>query len=399
MGKRLPEVATNDIVTLGPDKSEVGALALITLDPKRYVAEVFQPFRTKLVTLVEASDAAKLAKPDLRTVAGMDIAIKHRAGFRDELRIAGEETRVERKAPLLSIGKLLDSEYREVAAEALPHETYWDGEIKAEEARKKAEKAEKARIEAERVAAIRTKIAEIVGIPAKHAASTSAELTAALQVLATREIEQEEFSELANEARTAVEYVAVELMALRDSATARELAEEQRLAAIEVENKRIAAAAETVRLAAIENARVAGEQAKAAANLEAKQAALAAQVAAHEAAVKLDVDHAEAIEMNALVDAAAVRMDASAGGPFTSEADLARCTATVQVMLANGPRLPSPESFSEHDAMIDADLDQGEVTDEELITMGSEWGMSLPEWVGRLEKFCVHARAELLVAA
>src|ERR1035437_3174596 len=86
---------------------------LITLDPEKYVAAVFASFRDRL-------DEAKLqAAPvavDVTTSAGMKIAVGHRAIVR-AIRVEAEKARVLRKAPILIIGKLLDTRYREIEAE------------------------------------------------------------------------------------------------------------------------------------------------------------------------------------------------------------------------------------------------------------------------------------------
>jgi hypothetical protein len=449
MGQRLPAAAANDIVTFSPDKSEVGALALITYDPEKYAAEVYQPFADRLTTAI---DSVKTINYDIKTTAGMAVAVKARATFRD-LRVKAEKVREARKAPIIKIGKLLQSGYAGLEARITPLEELFDEDIQTETKRKAEVKAEADRVEAVRVAAIRAKIAEIVGIPAKHAASTSAELTSVLQVLATREVERDEFAELTNEARTAVEYVAVELMALRDSVKARELAEEQRLAAIEAESKRIeaeraelaelrAAAAETARLAAIENERIANEQAieakrladlaaaqeaaaaalrvkadanlraereaqetamrlerernaaeqaKAAANLKAAQDALAAQVAAHEAAVKLEADHAEALEMNATIDAD--RHARAQAMVDQAIADAAAMPATLNELMA--ATLPLPESVSEHDAMVDAGFDEGPSDNEIIDAVMATFGWSYDEATKRLTTIdCAAAWAE-----
>jgi hypothetical protein len=77
-------------------------------------------------------------------------------------------------------------------------------------------------------------------------------------------------------------------------------------------------------------------------------------------------------------------------------ADAAALPATLNELMASA--LPRPESCSERDAMIDARLDEG-LSDEDIIEFGKEWELEGLELVERLEKFCVHARGELMVAA
>lgn len=118
---------------------------LLAIDPGRYVALVFEPFSEKLARYKTEADAVTF---DVTTAAGMKTAIEWRAKFRDEIRIASENARKERKAPILEIGRLLDSRAKELAKEVAPYEARFDDAIKAEEAKKEA--ARKAREEAER---------------------------------------------------------------------------------------------------------------------------------------------------------------------------------------------------------------------------------------------------------
>ena len=89
---------------------------LITLDPDRYVAAVFAPFRERL-------DAAKAAAKDIVVDAtikeGMLLAIKQRALFRS-LRLEIEAARKTRKAPILEISKKLDGRAHELTDEITP---------------------------------------------------------------------------------------------------------------------------------------------------------------------------------------------------------------------------------------------------------------------------------------
>lgn len=135
--------------------------ALITIAPETYVAAVFAPYKTELEQAVAVSANVTF---DITTTAGMKTATEWRAVFRT-LRTGAEKTRAERKAPILKIGKLLDSSYKELEAAIRPHEERFDALITAEETRKETEK--QARIEAElaRVDAIQKKIATIRSLP------------------------------------------------------------------------------------------------------------------------------------------------------------------------------------------------------------------------------------------
>jgi hypothetical protein len=78
---------------------------------------VFKPFNDKFAILKAEADTIT---PDASTPAGNEICIKYRAGFRDDVRVAGEKARVDRMAPILQIGKLLDSEYCKLADAVAP---------------------------------------------------------------------------------------------------------------------------------------------------------------------------------------------------------------------------------------------------------------------------------------
>lgn len=255
--------------------AEVGAMAIITLDPARYVAEVFAPRRAKLAALIAADEGVIV---DVKTTAGMDMAIKRRAGYRDDVRIAGEKDRATRKAPMLAIGKLLDSEYKALAAEAAPHEEKWDALIKAEEARKEAEKAAKIAAERERVEAIQREIQAIRDIPASLLLKPSSEIAEAIDAMRAQEVTADRFAEFLPLAQAAIDEVDHALtqmhgaksqaeQAARDAEAARlaeierQRAEAARLAAEREElTRERAAQAEAARIAKVEADRVAAEQ-------------------------------------------------------------------------------------------------------------------------------------------
>ncbi|OGT02128.1 MAG: hypothetical protein A2143_00590 [Gallionellales bacterium RBG_16_57_15] len=141
----------------------------MTIDPPTYVATVYEPFHARLSAAIEASNGVKY---EITTKGGMEVAKLHRAVFRD-IRIEGEKARSARKAPILEIGKLLDSKYKEIAAQVEPHESRFDTDIKAEEKRLEDEKAAKIKDEAERASAIQTRIDNIKNLPLKALTLTS----------------------------------------------------------------------------------------------------------------------------------------------------------------------------------------------------------------------------------
>jgi hypothetical protein len=310
----------------------------------------------------------------------------------------------------------------------------WDEKIAAEKAAKIA--AERARTEA-----IAKAIQQIRDIPLMAVGKSSADIGAMIGGLVSREPDEsfEEFIEQAKVARyealdkltaaeTAQRAIEIEAESQRQEAVrqaaaaetarlaevARIVAVSQELARLRAESERIAneqaieakrladlAAAQEAAAAALrakaeanlraereaqetamrlERERNAAEQAKAAANLKAAQDALAAQVAAHEAAVKLEADHAEALEMNATIDAD--RHARAQAMVDQAIADAAAMPATLNELMA--ATLSLPESVSEHDAMVDAGFDEGPSDNEIIDAVMMTFGWSYDEATKRL---------------
>lgn len=371
---------------------------LITLDPQRYVALVYAPFRDKLATAIAESNAVVI---DCTTTAGHAIAIKWRAFFRDEIRVSVESTRVDRKAPILMIGRLIDSEAEAIKAEAKKPEERFDAAIKAEAARKEAIKvADRARIDA-----IKASIQRIRDLPLAVVGAASEIISAMITATQATQPgdEFEEFIEQAqiarNEALDKLSAALVAQVAIEDAAAAAEQAriaeaalveaEREELARQRAENERIAneQAAERKRLAdveaaqelaakqqreaATENARKEADaraeaQRKADAELQAREAAINAKIAAHEAAVKLEADHAEALTENDRIDSERreqAHMDSLALDDAAR--DLTRCTEAAQAMLTNGRSIiQESASLSAYvDVGLDADRSEGRIDD------------------------------------
>jgi hypothetical protein len=187
---------------------------LMTIEPKVYVDLVFEPFVKRYA---DGVDAVREVAYDIKTTAGMAVAVKFRALFR-AIRTESENARKLRKAPILEIGRLLDSRKGEIEAVSLPLETMFDDEIKAEEQRKDAEKQAKAAIEKARVDAIQAKIDEIRSAPAAFALKTAAELKAEADRLSETVISLDEFAELTGEAMQARNKAVEQLRELQETA-------------------------------------------------------------------------------------------------------------------------------------------------------------------------------------
>lgn len=163
------------------------------------------------------------------TVAGMKQALAGRAAWRDP-RVALEKVRKAAKAPVLALGRDIDAFAKSLETKLLEGESHYDDQIKAEEARKEAERQEKARKEAERIARIRDGIHEsFTSVPAMMDGSSAAELSEEIQRVVAMEITPF-FQELAQEATDAKDKALATLRKMQEKAADREL-EEARLAA------------------------------------------------------------------------------------------------------------------------------------------------------------------------
>jgi|GEM_PF-3640610 len=401
------------------EPSQVGALELITLDPARYVAEVFKPFRTKFdalkaeAALIHFKDDRLYDEPhkyvDISTTAGMAVAVKYRAAFRDDVRIDGEKARVERKAPILMIGKLLDSEYKTLAGDAAPYEAMFDDAIKSEEGRKEAIKQAKIAAERERQERVNALISVLAMLPVVHAHASAAELADVLTEWDGWAADPAIYEE---DAARAADTLAASLLKLRDLLTARQQAEAAALAA---EQSRIA---ELARIEAerIENARVAAENDRVAAEQAAEAKRLADLAAQQQAAILAQQEEAQAkidaqadlmaeqsrklAEQQAAADArdaAALKAQQDAArreddhGPallMNAEFNAAREAERVRLQDLHSQAAadlvaPEPSITDLADALAD-DLDP---TDIEIAAVGFDFGLTMPQWIERLTRF------------
>lgn len=215
---------------------------LITIEPTSYVAAVYEPFQKRLD---DAITAAKDVTYDIATKAGMEVAKINRALFRD-IRIEGEKARAARKAPILEIGKLLDSKYKEIAALVEPHETRFDTDIKAEEKRLDDERAAKIKAEAERQSALQSKIDAIKNAPLSAINMSSEDALGVMGDLELIKPTSDEFGERFVEAEIALNTSVAQLKTMIDGKRAQEVLAEQAEAkakavaeAEKIENERI----------------------------------------------------------------------------------------------------------------------------------------------------------------
>jgi len=260
---------------------------LITIEPAKYVDLVFEPFAKRLA---DAKTLAAAAEFDVTTTAGMAVAVKHRATFR-EIRVASEKARKERKAPILEIGKLLDTRQKEIEAEIKPFESRFDAAIKAEEKRKDDEKIAKAVAESARISAIRERIDFLRAFATNSVGMPANKMAAMLETLEAEPVTLERFQEFSGEAEM-VKVAALTKLADMLAAQQAHEAEQARIAdeRAQLERER-AEAAERERIAAqvraeqeakdrAERERIAAEQRAA---QEAAAAAMRREQAEHEA--------------------------------------------------------------------------------------------------------------------
>ncbi len=235
---------------------------LLTIEPKKYVELVFEPFAKQLEDAKVL--AAKIEEFDVTTTAGMATAVKYRALFRD-IRVSSEKARKERKAPVLEIGKLLDSRYKAIEAEIEPFESRFDKAIKAEEARKDAEREAKIQVELAHVAELQQRVAELRGNPALSAQNDSTLIAEHIGDLEKIQVD-DSFQEFRQQAEDAKAAGLSRLREIHTAAVAREAEQERirvereelaRLRAEQAERERKAAeeqVAERARITAQEQA-------------------------------------------------------------------------------------------------------------------------------------------------
>jgi colicin import membrane protein len=230
---------------------------------------------------------------DVSTTAGLEEAKTARAIIR-EPRYAVERLRANAKAPILELGRSLDTRAKEITSEILRIETPIDSQIKAEESRKEAEKQAKIDAEIKRVADIQARIEAIRQWPAQVSGKPSSLVEQQLRMAEDYAI-HDSFAEFAENATVALmgarltlkhmhaerlEHEAeqerirlerAELDRLRAEQTQREAAERQRQAEenLKAQAARKAEETERRRMQAIEDAeraeRIAAENAEIAA--------------------------------------------------------------------------------------------------------------------------------------
>lgn len=138
---------------------------------------------------------------EVRTTQGMTEAREARAAIR-EPRYAIENTRKAAKAPILALGKKLDSRAAEITTQLLALEEPIDRQIKAEEARKEADRQAKIQAELKRVGEIHQRIDQIRR-PVEYAMNLSSQLIQEQIVQVEALVVDESFAEFRMQAEEA----------------------------------------------------------------------------------------------------------------------------------------------------------------------------------------------------
>lgn len=234
---------------------------------------------------------------DVSATKGMKEAVAHRAAWR-EPRILVEKLRKTAKAPVLALGKDIDARAAWITEQLEAGETPVDEQIKAEEARKEAEKQARINAEFGRVSAIQEALAEISMSAMSVMGKPSAAIGKALDDMRNTPLDPLVFQEQLDDAKAARNAAVIKLeQALKAQlfteaeaakvAAERAELEELRKAAAAQRAKDEAAAAEAARVErerlAVEHAAQRAEQARLDAEATAARKAADASAAAERA--------------------------------------------------------------------------------------------------------------------
>lgn len=211
-----------DIEVIDPKPEDI-------LDPLESAAKSavakFDPLKAGLAAMEEKY---KDYVPDLSTAAGEKIARANRKEL-VTLRSSAKEVYEELNKPLLEAQRQARALRDEIITKAEGYETPIDAAIKADEAKKAAEKKAREEAETARIAAIRQRITTLASIPVQAVGMDSATIDAVIDDLGNLDLSPDRFGEFVAEATVLVGEVASKLAVMRDAAVAQE-AEAKRLA-------------------------------------------------------------------------------------------------------------------------------------------------------------------------
>lgn len=173
---------------------------LLTMEPKQYVDTAFADLDKELAGAVE--NVGKVVH-DVTTASGMEAAKEGRKTFR-QLRWVADRLHKEYKAPVLQLGRLIDSRYNQIKDAIAPYELHYDKAIEAEEERLAVLARAREHAEMERIATIERRIAGISSMPAQALGRSSSIIETLLIALDEMVIDASyyaEYEQLAQEAK------------------------------------------------------------------------------------------------------------------------------------------------------------------------------------------------------
>lgn len=293
---------------------------------------VLAQFKEAEVIITTLADKYRDVAYDVATAKGMKEAIAARADLRDNGRlfVTKSETRI--KGEVNDLKKVMSVEVERLVSIVKPVEDFVDGQIKAEEQRKAAEKAERDRIAAEKAAVHQAKIAKIKACADNAKGISSDRIKNGIAMVEALSFGSECEDFLPQYEKAKAETLMLMQAHLIDS-QAREEAEARRL-----ENERVAAELAAQRLAL---------EAQAAELKRQQDAALAARVAqTHAIVLAFPEPQAEAQEADCLANeptdtVAVVSTPATIPAPVVVVSDPAPATVVHQIRPATKPEEPT----------------------------------------------------------
>ena len=189
---------------------------------------------------IEAAHPKNVIVADIATSAGFKVAETGWRAYRNP-RLEVERARKAAKAPVLALGKAIDTFAGELETRLRDGEDHYKAQIDGEETRRAAEKAEAARIEAERIADHQSRITSIRAYLShcQQPGMTAARISSGIAQLAELTFPVGQWEEFAVPAANAQCETLEAMRVLHAQAVERE-AEAARLEAQRVENERVA---------------------------------------------------------------------------------------------------------------------------------------------------------------
>jgi len=338
------------------------------------MSEIIEYSKTESA-LAELREQYKDKTYDVTTVKGMQEAITDRARIR-QYRLDLEKARVALKAPALERSRLIDAEAKRITAELEALEDPIDATIKAEQARKEAERQERIELERQRVAEIRAKIDEVNQVVGEMIGESAATIAAFCQGLSDRPAPDPDFyQEFTDEAvaqrkalieklgemharQLEVEAREAQLKADQEELARHRAAELERIAKAEEERQEREKAAEQERAKSAEEARKERERADAEAKAERERLAA---VQAEELRLQREQEETDRKERERLAtEEAEQRGRDMAAAAAAREAETARLAAEREALeqekrdIAERDRLAKVEQMNLVDAATEA---------------------------------------------